>query len=69
MEKPLPHKECTNGKYHSKFGQRNLGLCMYANMYYTLHLEVYIGEQPDDLSRTSNSPFTLVKRLCHPTPR
>lgn len=38
-----------------------------AKIFYTLNLEVYVGEQPDGPFQVSNSAQDVVKRLCAPT--
>ncbi|KAJ8931810.1 hypothetical protein NQ314_015206 [Rhamnusium bicolor] len=35
-----------------------------AKMYYTMNLEVYVGQQPDGPYKVSNSPNCIVERLC-----
>ncbi|KAJ8930155.1 hypothetical protein NQ314_017071 [Rhamnusium bicolor] len=37
-----------------------------AKMYYTVSLEVYVGQQPDGPYKVSNSPNCIVERRCEP---
>ncbi|KAJ8943576.1 hypothetical protein NQ314_009701 [Rhamnusium bicolor] len=49
----------------SKYGIKIFALSD-TKMYYTMDLEVYVGQQPDGPYKVTNSPNCIVERLCEP---
>lgn len=57
-------RQCIPNK-PSKYGIKIFAL-VDSDVFYTLNLEMYCGEQPDGLFNVSNSPLDLVQRMIAP---